>query len=80
MVAASQGTVDNADPSKLIGPTLERLRDAPYLVVATTGGSHTDQIRERFAGPNTVIEDFIDVEALFPMSTPSCATEDSGAF
>lgn len=65
VVAVSQGTVDNADPGKLIVPTLEGLRDSPYLVVATTGGGHTEELRARFAGPNVVIEDHIDFEALF---------------
>ena len=65
VVAVSQGTVDNSHPEKLIVPTLEGLRDSPYLVVATTGGAHTDELRARFAGPNVVIEDFVDFEALF---------------
>ncbi|MDZ7733666.1 MAG: glycosyltransferase [Acidimicrobiia bacterium] len=65
VVAVSQGTVDNEDPGKLIVPTLEGLRDSPFLVVAATGGAHTGELRERFAGPNVVIEDHIDFEALF---------------
>lgn len=66
IVAVSQGTVDNADPTKLIVPTLEALRDSPYLVVATTAGTQTAELRQRFAAPNVVIEDFIDYDALFP--------------
>jgi UDP:flavonoid glycosyltransferase YjiC (YdhE family) len=66
LVAVSQGTVDNTDPTKLIVPTLEALKDGPYVVVATTGGARTMELRERFAAPNVIIEDFVDYEALFP--------------
>ena len=66
VVAVSQGTVDNTDPTKLIVPTLEALEDGPYVVVATTAGTQTAELRERFASPNVVIEDFIDYDALFP--------------
>ncbi len=62
----SQGTVDNTDPTKLIVPTLEALAGGPYVVVATTGGVQTPELRSRFAAPNVVIEDFIDYDALFP--------------
>jgi MGT family glycosyltransferase len=66
VVAVSQGTVDNSDPNKLIVSTLEALKDGPYVVVATTGGTQTEQLRERFAAPNVVIEDFINYDDLFP--------------
>lgn len=66
VVAVSQGTVDNTDPTKLIVPTLEALAGGRYVVVATTGGAQTAKLRERFGGPNVVIEDFIDYEALLP--------------
>jgi MGT family glycosyltransferase len=66
VVAVSQGTVDNADPNKLIVSTLEALKDGPNVVVATTAGAQTQQLRERFAAPNVVIEDFINYDDLFP--------------
>lgn len=66
VVAVSQGTVDNDDPSKLIVPTLEALRNSPYVVVATTGGRLTDELRRRFPSPKVVITDFIDFDVLFP--------------
>jgi UDP:flavonoid glycosyltransferase YjiC (YdhE family) len=66
VVAVSQGTVDNADPDKLIASTLEALRDGPYVVVATTGGAQTAALRARFGAPHVVIEDFIDYDDLFP--------------
>jgi UDP:flavonoid glycosyltransferase YjiC (YdhE family) len=66
VVAVSQGTVDNTDPGKLIIPTIQALKDSGYLVVATTAGAHTQDLRGRFPEPNVVIEDFIDYDDLFP--------------
>ncbi|MDQ3612102.1 MAG: glycosyltransferase, partial [Actinomycetota bacterium] len=66
VVAVSQGTVDHTDPTKLIIPALEALEAGPYVVVATTGGARTAELRQRFAAPNIVIEDFIDYDRLFP--------------
>ena len=66
VVAVSQGTVDNADPGKLIASTLEALAGGPYVVVATTAGAQTAALRARFGAPNVVIEDFIDYDDLFP--------------
>ncbi|MEP6631320.1 MAG: hypothetical protein ABJA89_12665, partial [Lapillicoccus sp.] len=66
VVAVSQGTVDNADPTKLILPTIEALKDHGYVVVATTAGADTDALRARFGEPNVVIADFITYDDLFP--------------
>ncbi|HZD01175.1 MAG TPA: nucleotide disphospho-sugar-binding domain-containing protein [Actinomycetes bacterium] len=65
VVVVSQGTVDNHDPQKLIVPTLEALKDGPHLVVATTGGRHTEELRRRYPHDNLIIEDFVDFDALF---------------
>ena len=45
MVAVSQGTVDNTDPTKLIVPTLEALQEQPYVVVATTAAPGPNELR-----------------------------------
>ena len=66
VVAVSQGTVDNADPGKLIIPTIQALKDSQYVVVATTAGAHTQALRARFPEPNVIIEDFINYDDLFP--------------
>lgn len=66
VVAVSQGTVDNTDPTKLVVPTLQALANGPHVVVATTGGVQTAELRGRFAARNVLIEDFIDFETLFP--------------
>jgi len=68
VVVVSQGTVDNTDPRKLIIPTLEALRDEGHTIVVTTGGSHTDELRARYASPTVVIEDFIPYATLFPQA------------
>ena len=65
VVAVSQGTVDNTDPGKLLVPTIEALKDSPYVVVATTGGAGTEALRARYPLPNVVIEDYIDYDDLF---------------
>jgi len=67
VVVVSQGTVDNTDPDKLIVPTIEALKDEPCVVVATTGGVATDDLRGRYAAhPNVVVEDFVDYGTLLP--------------
>ena len=65
VVAVSQGTVDNADPTKLMIPALEALSGLSYVVVVTTGGKNTAELRRRFPQPNVVVEDSIDYQDLF---------------
>ena len=65
VVAVSQGTVDNTDPGKLIIPTIEALKDSPYVIVATTAGAQTEALRARYPLSNVVIEDYIDYDDLF---------------
>jgi UDP:flavonoid glycosyltransferase YjiC (YdhE family) len=64
-IVVSQGTVDNKDAGKLIVPTLEALAGTEHLVIATTGGRNTAELRARFPADNVVIEDFVDFDALF---------------
>lgn len=66
VVAVSQGTVDNTDPDKLIVPTIEAFKDSEYVVVATTSGARTEELRTRFSQPNVVVTDFINYDDLFP--------------
>lgn len=65
VVVVSQGTVDNADPEKLIAPTLEALAGGPHVVVATTGGVQTAELRRRFTASNVVVEDHLPYSTLF---------------
>ncbi|MDL9978194.1 glycosyltransferase [Microbacterium sp. ASV49] len=64
VIVVTQGTVDT-DPEKLIVPTIEALRGSGALIVAATGGMRTDELRRRFAGPDVVVEDFMDFERAF---------------
>jgi UDP:flavonoid glycosyltransferase YjiC (YdhE family) len=66
IVVVSQGTVDNTDPDKLVVPTIAALSEKPYVVVATTGGARTDELRRRYASPSVIIEDFVDYGELLP--------------
>lgn len=65
VILVTQGTVER-DPEKILVPTLEAFKDTDTLVVATTGGSGTRQLRERFPHANLVIEDFIDFGLIMP--------------
>ena len=73
-VVVSQGTIDNRDASKLFVPSLtafttkESLRQ--QLLVVTTGGLHTVDLRVRFgAHDNVVIEDWINFNELLPCAS-----------
>jgi UDP:flavonoid glycosyltransferase YjiC (YdhE family) len=65
VIVVSQGTVDNSDPEKLFVPALEALKGGSHLVVATTGGKNTADLRRRYPEDNVVVEDFVDFGLLF---------------
>ncbi|GHB75453.1 glycosyltransferase [Persicitalea jodogahamensis] len=68
MVLVTQGTVER-NPEKLLVPTLSAFADDPAtLVIATTGGSFTQELQLRFPQPNIYIHDFIDFAALMPLA------------
>lgn len=62
-VLVTQGTVD-LDLDKLLIPTIEAARSRSTtektLVVATTCGVRTDELRQRFAGEDVIIADRLD--------------------
>jgi MGT family glycosyltransferase len=65
VVHVTQGTLDNADLSRLIEPTIEALADEDVTVVVTTGGRPVTQVR----GPlptNTFVAEFIPHDVLLP--------------
>jgi MGT family glycosyltransferase len=64
-VLVTQGTVEK-DPEKIIVPTLEAFRNTDTLVIATTGGSKTKELKERFPDANFIIEDFIPFNDVMP--------------
>jgi MGT family glycosyltransferase len=65
VVLVTQGTVEK-DIEKILVPALEAFRNTDTLVVATTGGSQTGLLRERYADRNFIIEDFIPFEDVMP--------------
>lgn len=65
-VLVTQGTVEG-DVDKLIAPTLEAFQDTDVLVIATTGGKGTEDLRRRFTASNFIIEDFIPFDEVMPV-------------
>lgn len=65
VILATQGTVEQ-DVEKLLVPTLEAFKDSEHLVVVTTGGSGTADLRARYPQANVIIEDFIDFDVIMP--------------
>jgi UDP:flavonoid glycosyltransferase YjiC (YdhE family) len=57
-ILVTQGTVET-DAQKIIVPTLEAFKNTDILVVVTTGGSQTQELRNRYPYANILIEDFI---------------------
>lgn len=67
VILVTQGTVEK-DPEKIIVPTLEAFKDTNCLVIATTGGSQTQQLKARYPQANIVIEDFIPFSEVMPFA------------
>lgn len=66
IVLVTQGTVEK-DVNKILVPVLEAFKNTRTLVLATTGGSGTDELRRRYPQENLVIEDFIPFEDVLPL-------------
>jgi MGT family glycosyltransferase len=67
VVLVTQGTVEG-DVNKIIAPTLMAFQNTDVLVIATTGGSGTEELRRRFPADNLVIEDFIPFDEVMPFA------------
>jgi MGT family glycosyltransferase len=65
VILVTQGTFEK-DSSKLIIPTLEAFKNSEHLVVVTTAGSNTKELREAYPQENIIIEDFIPFDAIMP--------------
>ncbi len=65
VILVTQGTVEK-NPEKIIVPVLEAYKDSDVLVIATTGGSQTQQLKERFPHSNIIVEDFIRFDDVMP--------------
>ena len=68
VILATQGTVEK-DPEKLLVPVIEAYKGSRNLVIVTTGGSKTRELRERFPYTNVVIEDYIPFEHVLPFTS-----------
>jgi MGT family glycosyltransferase len=68
VILVTQGTAEK-DVSKLLVPTLEAFQNSEYLVVVTTGGTGTEELRKRYAYDNIIIEDFIAFSAVMPFAS-----------
>lgn len=66
IVLVTQGTVEK-DVNKLLVSALEAFRNTSTLVLATTGGSETDELRKKYPDENFIIEDFIPFGDVLPL-------------
>ena len=65
VVHVTQGTVDNADLTRLIEPTVDALADEDVTLVVTTGGRPVSQIRRPLPA-NTVVAEYLPHDVLLP--------------
>jgi UDP:flavonoid glycosyltransferase YjiC (YdhE family) len=68
VILVTQGTIEK-DPEKLIVPVIEAYKGTRNLVIATTGGSKTKELRDRYPDMNVVIEDYIPFEHVLPFTS-----------
>ena len=68
VVHVTQGTVDNLDLGRLVGPTLQALADRDVLVVATTGGRPAAEIPVPLPA-NARVAEFIPYAELLPRTS-----------
>jgi UDP:flavonoid glycosyltransferase YjiC (YdhE family) len=65
VILVTQGTAE-PDVEKLIVPTLEAFKNTDHLVIVTTAGNKTAELRTRYSQPNIIIEDFIPFDDIMP--------------
>jgi MGT family glycosyltransferase len=65
VILVTQGTVEK-DVEKLIVPTLEAFKETNCLVIVTTGGANTEELRGRYPYHNIIIEDYIPFDSIMP--------------
>jgi len=69
VVHVTQGTIDNADLSRLVVPTIRGLAGDDVLVVASTGGRPVSSVTDAFGGtlpPNARVAEFLPYDRLLP--------------
>lgn len=65
IILVTQGTVEK-DTSKLLVPALEAFKNTDVLLIVTTGGSQTAELRQQYSHGNIIIEDFIPFKDILP--------------
>jgi MGT family glycosyltransferase len=65
VILVTQGTVEK-NTDKLLIPTLEAFKNSDCLVIVTTGGSQTEELKIKYSHPNIIIEDFIPFNDVMP--------------
>lgn len=65
VVHVTQGTIDNADLTRLVEPTITALADEDVTLVVTTGGRPVSQIRTPLPA-NTFVAEFLPHDVLLP--------------
>ncbi|MGN6490524.1 MAG: glycosyltransferase [Agriterribacter sp.] len=68
VVLVTQGTVEK-DINKLLVPTLEAFKNSDTLVIATTGGTDTAILKQRYPQDNFIIEDYIPFNDVMPYAS-----------
>jgi MGT family glycosyltransferase len=68
IVLVTQGTVEK-DINKLIIPALDAFRNTDVLLIVTTCGERTAELREKYNSENIIIEDFIPFQDVMPYSS-----------
>ena len=65
VILVTQGTLEK-NPEKILVPALEAFKNTEHLLVVTTGGSQTEELRKRYPQQNIIIEDFIPFGDIMP--------------
>jgi UDP:flavonoid glycosyltransferase YjiC (YdhE family) len=65
-ILVTQGTVEK-ETHKIIEPTIKAFIDTDTLVIVTTGGSGTEELRKKYNAPNIIIEDYIPFDEVMPL-------------
>lgn len=68
ILLVTQGTAEK-DVSKLIVPSLEAFKHTDVLVIVTTNGHQTAELRRRYPFDNVIIEDFIPFQDVMPYTS-----------
>jgi len=67
VIFVTQGTMSNGnDLNQLIVPTVEALKDEDYLIIASSSGFDTSELKKRFPSENIIFEKFVPYANILP--------------